>query len=151
MIEIKKQNTRLDDPLPPPSCRQLAAPSENIARAAFALLVVTCTIIPPALRRKRIIHCRHRLTPFPPLTPVPLKIKNKNEKKNYPSPPSHTSVSISLHSSTPVPTAIFPSRQFMLQRTWAFSSRTWTDASGTKSIYILFLSDPMCWRRSNSP
>ena len=37
MIEIKNQNTRLDDPLPQ-SCRQLAVPSENIAPAAFALL-----------------------------------------------------------------------------------------------------------------
>src|SRR5882672_4110150 len=37
MIEIKNQNSRLDELLPQ-SCRPLAAPSENVARAAFALL-----------------------------------------------------------------------------------------------------------------
>ncbi len=37
MIEIKKQNTRFNGPLPQ-SCSQRAPPSKNVARAAFALL-----------------------------------------------------------------------------------------------------------------
>src|SRR6266446_9254005 len=37
MIEIKNQNVRFDEPAPQP-CSQHAAPSKNVARAAFALL-----------------------------------------------------------------------------------------------------------------